>query len=115
MQKWKNFNTYLALMAVHPKAQTIPVLAGEARLAFTTLATALEYPPGSKFGRNSELHAPAAAQWLRIAGKEIDRLCEEGTTQHYPGDLWKDRAMEGSRCNSARLAFWKSRLTEMGY
>ena len=34
MQKWKNFNTYLALMAVHPKAQTIPVLANMIRLGF---------------------------------------------------------------------------------
>lgn len=114
MQKWKNFNTYLALMAVHPKAQTSPVLANKTRLGFVTLAMALEQPPNSRLGRNSELHAPAAAQWLRIAGDEIERLCEQGTERMGPGDLWKDRD-DAEVCNSARLAFWKSRLAEMGY
>ncbi|KAF3043247.1 hypothetical protein E8E12_009875 [Didymella heteroderae] len=114
MQKWKNFNTHLALMAVHPKAQTIPVLANMTRLGFFTLSMALEESPGSRIGRNSELHAPAAAQWLHIVGDEIEMLCEKGTERMRAGDLWKDRD-DADVCNSARLAFWKSRLAEMGY
>jgi hypothetical protein len=114
MQKWKNFNTYLALMAVHPKAQTIPVLANMTRLGFRALSMALEEPPSSRLGKNSELHAPAAAQWFRLAGHEIERLCEQGSEQCWPGDLWKDRE-DPKVCNSARSAFWKSRLAEMGY
>lgn len=101
-------------MAVHPRAQTIPVLANKVRLSFATLHMALEYSPGSRTGRNIELHAPAAAQWLRIAGDEIERLCQEGTESMYPGDLWEDRD-NAEVCNNARLAFWKARLTELGY
>jgi hypothetical protein len=75
---------------------------------------ALEEPPSSRFGRDSELHAPAAAAWFRLAGHEIERLCEQGSERCRPGDLWKDRD-EAKVCDSARLAFWKSRLAEMGY
>jgi hypothetical protein len=114
MQKWKNFNTYLALVAVHPRAQTIPVLANKVRLSFVTLSMALEHPPNSRLGRNSELHAPAAAQWLRIAGVEIEELCRKETARMGPGDLWKGRD-DADVCNGARLAFWKSKLAEMGY
>ncbi|XPS77784.1 hypothetical protein M3J09_009811 [Ascochyta lentis] len=114
MQAWRNLNTYLALMAVHPKAQTVPALAGKARLGLTTLGLALENSPGTRRGKVSELHAPAAAQWLRVAGDEIERLCEEETEQIMAGDLWKCRGGT-DMCNSARMAFWKSRLMEMGY
>lgn len=114
MQKWKNFNTYLALMAVHPRAQAIPVLGDKTRLGFVTLSMALEHSPDTALGRNSGLHAPAAAQWLRIAGDKIEKLCEEGTGVMGAGDLWKDRGGAGV-CNSARLAFWRSRLADMGY
>lgn len=114
MQTWKKFNTFLALMAVHAKAQTIPVLAGKARLGLRALAMALENSPHTWLGRNSELHAPAAAQWLRIAGGEIERLCEAETERAMGGDLWESHS-GAEVCDCARLAFWKSRLTDLGY
>ncbi|KAJ4990054.1 hypothetical protein SVAN01_04517 [Stagonosporopsis vannaccii] len=114
MQAWKNINTYIALVAVHPKAQAVPVLANHARLGVRTLAVALEHSNGTRLGRNAELHAPAAAQWLRIASKEIERVCAEGTQRFMTGDLWQSRG--GTEvCDSARLAFWKSRLEDVGY
>lgn len=113
-QAWKNINTFVALMAVHSKAQTIPVLANHAHVGVRTLAVALEHSSGTRLGRNSELHAPAAAQWLQIAGAEIETVCAEGTQRFMPGDLWESRG--GTEvCDSARLAFWKSRLEDMGY
>jgi len=114
MQAWKNINTYIALLAVHPKAQAIPVLANHACLGVRTLAVALEHSSETRLGRNSELHAPAAAQWLRIAGEEVERICAEETQQFMMGDLWQSHG--GTEvCDSARLAFWKSRLKDMGY
>ncbi len=114
MQAWKNVNTYLALLSVHPQAQKIPALAGMACLGPKTIAMALEYSSGSRLGKNSELHAPAVLEWLRIAGDEIERLCAEGTQRFGPGDLWTSRG--GSDvCDNVRLAFWKYRLTDMGY
>lgn len=115
MQQWKNFNTYLALMAVHPTAQTIPVLANTVRLGFRALVMALEEPLSSRLGRNSALHVPAAAQWFRLAGHEIARRCEQGSERCWAGDLWKGRGDDDKVCSSARLAFWKSRLAELGY
>ena len=58
MQAWKNLNTYLALRAVHPRAQTIPAMVNKT-LGFRIFIMALEEPSGSRIGRNSELHAPA--------------------------------------------------------
>lgn len=112
MQAWKNLNTYLALRAVHPRAQTIPAMVNKT-LSFRVLFMALEQRSGSRIGRNAELHAPAAAQWLRIAGDEIEQLCK-GTETWPEGQLWKDCGGT-SLCDGARLAFWKSRLGDMGY
>ncbi|KAJ8117449.1 hypothetical protein OPT61_g1360 [Boeremia exigua] len=91
MQAWKNVNTYLALLAVHPGAQTIPALANMARLGPRTMVMALEYSSGTRLGKHSELHAPAALQWLQIAGDELERLCAAGTERFEPGDLWTSR------------------------
>ncbi|OSS45656.1 hypothetical protein B5807_09490 [Epicoccum nigrum] len=112
MQAWKNLNTYLALRAVHPKAQTIPAMVNKT-LCFRIFVMALEQRSDSRLGRNSELHAPAAAQWLRIAGDEIEQLCK-GTETWPEGQLWKDHGGT-NRCDGARLTFWKSRLRDMGY
>lgn len=114
MQTWSNINTYVALMAVHPRAKTIPVLAHHARRGLITLAVRTEYSSGTWLGRNAGLHAPAAVQWLRIAGSEIERLCEAGTEQVFAGDLWQSRGGTDV-CDSARLAFWKARLNELDY
>ena len=113
MQAWKNLNTYLALRAVHPRAHTIPAMVNK-KLGFRIFIMALEEPSGSRIGRNSELHASAAAQWLRIAGDEIEQLAEEETETWPEGQLWKDRG-GSDLCDGARLAFWKSRLRDMGY
>ena len=114
MQAWENLSAYLTIMAVHAQAQTVPVLAGKARLGFRTLAMALENLSGTRRGGRSELHAPAATQWLRNAGDEVKRLCEEGTERFMIGDLWESHGRT-EVCHSARRALWKLRLTNMDY
>ncbi|KAF2196096.1 hypothetical protein GQ43DRAFT_445421 [Delitschia confertaspora ATCC 74209] len=111
---WRNLNTYIALIAKSTDAQRIPVLARQVGLGLKTMAMALEYSPDTRLGKNIELHAPAAAQWLRIAGDEIDRLCRDGTQRMAIGDLWAGSG--GSEvCDSARLQFWRARIVELGY
>ncbi|CAE7188779.1 hypothetical protein P3342_008998 [Pyrenophora teres f. teres] len=111
---WKNLNTFLALLAKSRNAQKIPVLAGWARLGVKTLVMALEQSPSTREGQNVELHAPAAAQWLRIAQDEIEKLCNDKTERFTAGDLWANRG-GGEVCDNARLQFWKSRMAELGY
>lgn len=111
---WRNLNTCIALVAKSYDAQRIPALAGWARLGLKTLAMALEHSPDTRLGRNAELHAPAAAQWLQIAGDEIERLCSDGTERMDAGDLWAGSG-GGEVCDSARLQFWKARIVEFGY
>ncbi|KAI4959143.1 hypothetical protein J4E86_002864 [Alternaria arbusti] len=110
---WKNFNTFLALRATSDRAQTIPVLANGVRMARMTLATALEHSPNTRKGKKTDLHIPAAEAWFRIAGDEIEKLCEAGTETLPPGDLWASQG-GGDVCDSARLEFWKSRMSELG-
>jgi hypothetical protein len=112
--KWRNFNTYLALKAINSGAQNIPVLANTIRLARVTLAMALEHSSESRLGKSVDLHVPAAAEWFRIAGGEVEKLCEIATETMNPGDLWA-RQGGGGVCNSARLRFWKERMLELGY
>ena len=78
------------------------------------MVMALEYSPETQPGRNVELHVPAAAQWLQIAGDEIERLCSDGTSRINAGDLWVGRG-GGEVVDSARLQFWKARIAEFGY
>jgi len=113
-RKWKDFNTLLALTAHDPDAQTTPALADYTRLSRVTLAMALEHSPGTRLGKNTAMHVPAAAQWLLIAGKEIEEMCEAGAESIPGGDLWVERG--GSDvCDVARLQFWKERLRDLGY
>jgi len=112
--KWKDFNTLLALTAHNPDAQTTPALADHTRLSRVTLAMALEYSPGTRLGKNTAMHVPAAAQWLLIAGKEIEEMCEVGMESMNAGDLWAERG-GGDVCDVARLQFWKERLRDFGY
>ncbi|KAF2123510.1 hypothetical protein P153DRAFT_328083 [Dothidotthia symphoricarpi CBS 119687] len=111
---WRNFNTYLALLATSASAQEIPVLANKVRLACTTFKMALENSPETRVGKNVHLHVPAAAEWFRIAGDEIEKLCKDGTETKHPGDLWVSQG-GGEVCDSARLSFWKKRMLELGY
>jgi hypothetical protein len=84
------------------------------RLGFRALVVPLEYPPDSREGIYTQLHTPAVAQWLRIARKGLEELCEAETEVYHAGDLWK--ASGGSDvCNSARMEFWKARMREEGY
>jgi len=110
---WKNFNTFLALWAISARAQTIPVLANGIRMARMTLVTALEHSPNTRRGKKTDLHIPAAEAWFRIAGDEIEKLCEAGTETLPPGDLWASQG-GGDVCDSARLGFWKKRMSELG-
>lgn len=85
-----------------------------AELGVQTLVMALEESPNTRLGVNLELHAPAAAQWLSIAGDEIKRLCTTSSKRFPAGDLWA--ATGGSDLvNAARLEFWRRRLSETGY
>ncbi|KAH7399418.1 hypothetical protein BKA66DRAFT_556248 [Pyrenochaeta sp. MPI-SDFR-AT-0127] len=111
---WRNLNTYIALIAHNPGAQRIPVLAGMATLSLKTLAMALEYSRDTRLGKNTELHVPAAAQWFRIAGDKIERLCRDGTERMTAGDLWTGSG-GGEVCDYARLQFWKARIAKYGY
>jgi len=110
---WKNFNTFLALSATSSRAQTITVLADGIRMARMTLVTALEHSPNTRRGKKTDLHIPAAEAWFRIAGDEIEKLCEAGTETLPPGDLWASQG-GGDVCDSARLEFWKRRMSELG-
>jgi len=112
--KWRNLNTFLALLAKSREAQKIPALAGCGRLGIKALVMALEQPPDTRLGQNTELHAPAAAQWIHIANDEIEKLCNDGTEKFTAGDLWAGRG-GGEVCDSARLQFWRSRMRELGY
>jgi len=110
---WKNFNTFLALLATSARAQTIPILANGIRMARMTLVTALEHSPNTRRGKKTDLHIPAAEAWFRIAGDEIEKLCEAGTETLPPGDLWASIG-GGDVCDSARLGFWKRRMSDLG-
>jgi hypothetical protein len=113
-EKWSNLNTYLALLAKDSDAQKLPVLAHKATLSLVALSTAFEFSPETRSGRNSELRVPAAAQWLRIAGDQIESLCANGTERMPAGDLWTSTG-GGEICDKARLQFWKTRMAELGY
>ncbi|KAF2632343.1 hypothetical protein BU25DRAFT_149644 [Macroventuria anomochaeta] len=94
MTYWKNINTFTALVSVHPgvkkkTTQKAPVLANMAQIGRSTLARALEHSPGTRLGKNSELHAPAPAQWLRIAGDALEKLCAEAKERMPAGDFWR--------------------------
>ncbi|KAI4921817.1 hypothetical protein J4E90_000244 [Alternaria incomplexa] len=110
---WKNFNAFLALIATSARVQTIPVLANGIRMARMTLVTALEHSPNTRRGKGTDLHIPAAEAWFQIAGDEIGKLCEAGTETLPPGDLWASQG-GGDLCDSARLEFWKRRMSELG-
>jgi hypothetical protein len=75
---------------------------------------ALEFPLDSLLGKNIDVHVPAAAQWLRIAGEQVEEMCAEGKVRARAGDLWL--AKGGSDvCDTARLGFWRERLVELGF
>lgn len=85
-----------------------------ARLGLKTLSMVLEYSPNTRLGQNVKLHVPAAAQWLRIAENEIERLCKGGTERMDTGDLWVGSG-GGEVYDSAGLQFWRARIEAFGY
>jgi hypothetical protein len=74
---------------------------------------ALEYSPTTRWGKNVACHAPAAAQWLRIAEVEVEAWCKGETGRMKAGDLWVTRG-RGDVCDLARLKFWRERVEELG-
>jgi hypothetical protein len=84
------------------------------QLSRVTLSMALEHSPATRLGKNVDLHVPAAAQWLRIAGEEVEQMCREGGGRVPPGDLWERRG-GNDVCDLARLGFWRERLGELGF
>lgn len=111
---WKNVNTYVALLASNSDAQKIPAIAGMVTQCPRTMIMALEDEPETNTVGNVDLHGPAAAQWFRIAGDEIERLCSLGTERYACGKLW-ERNGGTEVCDNARLQFWRMRLAELGY
>jgi hypothetical protein len=102
-------------MATNAGVRNTPVLANNIRLACVTIVLALEQSHESRWGKNVDLHIPAAAaEWFRIAGDEIEELCKNETETMNPGDLWASQR-GGEVCDRARLSFWKKRLLELGY
>ncbi|CZT20219.1 uncharacterized protein RCC_06076 [Ramularia collo-cygni] len=107
---WKNMNTYVILLGQSPEAQLHPPLAGRIKRGIWTLATALEHSSSIPYEAN--LGVPAAAQWLSLAGPEIEQLCE-AATEHYPvGDLWVGTD-NTDVVDMARLQFWRRRLDRL--
>lgn len=79
-RKWKNINSFLAiLIRDHDHATISPTLFGH-RIwhAFDTLAMALEHPPKSRLGRNMILHLPAACAWVCLARDTVWEAVEVG-------------------------------------
>jgi hypothetical protein len=112
-RKWSNVNTFVALLVRCLDVQNVPILAPQVVRARVTLALALEYSPTTHWGNNVAIHAPAAAQWLRIAGGEVEEWCKGETGRMKAGDIWVARG-GGEVCDLARLAFWRQRLRELG-
>lgn len=114
--RWRNFNAWLVEAAASQEAQGIPVLAGLKRLGPRALAMALEHSPGTRLGRNTGMHLPAATLWMRKAEDEVKAVCVAGTQRFMAGDLWYSVCSEDdpTLCTKARLEFWRSRLVELG-
>lgn len=109
-RKWKNFSTFLALFAASPESRATPVLSRYLELGFTNLAITLE-SSGDRWNFHKALWMPAAVQWMRIAGDEIEKICNDEEKNYPAGDLWKAEG-GGDVCDSSRFKFWKSRLAE---
>lgn len=114
-RKWKNINSFLAiLIRDHDHATISPTLFGH-RIwhAFDTLAMALEHPPKSRLGRNMILHLPAACAWVCLARDTLWEAVEVGEEERRwtasAGQLWRDR--HGTNIvDERRWTFWKWRL-----
>lgn len=104
--KWKNLNTFLAMIIAHPNARDVPVLARTTTAGFKMFVMALEYP------RDREalaMHIPAAEQMMRIAGDTLGRI-DGSTLYRWPaGPLWAQHANDDTS-DFARFAFWRRRL-----
>ncbi|KAH7138740.1 hypothetical protein B0J11DRAFT_515198 [Dendryphion nanum] len=112
MQTWKNINMFVALLAISSPAQNIPTLSRQVARGRVTLAMALEYSRDTRLGKNVNIHAPAAALWLRVARDEVEGMCMKGDQCIDAGDLWLERG--GSNvCDMVRLQFWHERLVEL--
>lgn len=59
------------------------------------------------------MHVPAATQWMRIAGNEVEKMCVDGRESMNAGDVWVHRG-GGEGCDVRRLGFWMERLVELG-
>lgn len=113
---WKNINTFVAIL-FRDHGTKFPALFGSlVTYAFTTLADALENPPGSRFGKNMPLHLPAACQWILLAGDKVYNAVNEGDN----GEFWSARAgqlwtREGGtdEVDENRWWFWKHRFGEL--
>ena len=82
-------------------------------MGIKTVAMALEHSWNAGIVE-AEVHVPPAAQWLRVAGGEIERLCTGGTERCVAGDVWKGRG--GSNvCDLKRYQFWIDRIWELGF
>lgn len=113
---WRNIITFVAIL-FRDHGDRFPGIFGSlVTYAFTTLADALEHPPGSRFGRNLPLHLPAACQWILLAGPGIYNAVKEGCNEQYwlarAGRLWT-REGGTDKVDESRWMFWKHRFEEL--
>jgi hypothetical protein len=111
-RKWKSWNAYLALFVVNPGARATPIFSNLSKLGTSNLATTLE-TSSDRWNFHKELWLPAAAEWMRIAGDEIEKICRSGEQKCRVGDLWEAEGGE-EICDMRRFEFWRKRLAEEG-
>jgi hypothetical protein len=117
------------LFVVRPDTQSNPGLVGLDWLGLKTLAVTLE-SSSDAWNFHKDWWLPAAAEWMRIAGNELARVCASGKKSYPPGDLWKTEGggkvcdkrrhifwkagASGEVCDIRRFRFWRTRLAEEG-
>ena len=113
---WKNINTFVAILFRDHGTEFLELFGSLVTYAFTTLADALENPPGSRFGKNMPLHLPAACQWILLAGVEVYNAIKEGDNGEFwsarAGQLWT-REGRTDGVDEERWLFWKHRFGEL--
>lgn len=109
-RKWKNWSMYMALFVTSPNARATPFLSDMCSLSLRTLAITLETPT-DRWNFHKRLWMPAAEQIMRIAGDELEKICEDVGRKYSAGDLWEAEG-GGDEYDSRRFGFWRKRLAE---
>jgi hypothetical protein len=113
---WSNINTFIALL-VRDHGIPFPQLFGTCVVyAFSTLASALEHPPKSRWGKNMAVHMPAACRWILLASDAVWEALDAGNKGEpwmvMAGQLWQNQD-GGREVDGRRWAFWKLRFESL--